>query len=158
MQRTIRSAGSRVNLVIGPMVMLIGVGAAITAVVLAIALEAPAFLALFVPAVLALGGGAFILWGAHRSRLRIDGRGFSWCGFVGREQSVRWEQLHQLLPPPPDATRTAAIAQLRDGDRVEVRALWKSATSPASLLGGSDHSEAQNALLAAHRAWLAERR
>ena len=51
-----------------------------------------------------------------------------------------------------------AIAQLRDGSQVEVRALWESPTSPAVLLGPPNHSRAQNALLGAHRAWLAGHR
>ena len=64
MDSTFRSAGSRVNVVVGPLVMLIGVGAAITAVVLTLVLGEPGFLALLIPAALALGGGAFVLWGA----------------------------------------------------------------------------------------------
>ena len=39
MDTTFRSAGSRVNHVVGPMVMLIGVGAAVTAVVLSATAE-----------------------------------------------------------------------------------------------------------------------
>lgn len=158
MPRTIRGAGSRVNLVIGPLVMLIGIGAGITAIILTIVLGAAGFLALFIPAALALAGGAFVLRGALRSRLQIDADGFTWCGFLGAERSLRWEQLHRLLPPPSGSSRTVAIAELRDRSRIEVRALWESPTSPASLLGAADHSTAQNALLAAHREWLAGRR
>ncbi len=100
----------------------------------------------------------FLLRGARSSRLQIDPEGFTWCGFVGAEQSLRWQEIHQLLPPPPTSRRVVAIAQLRDGRQVEVRALWESPTSPAVLLGRPDHSRAQNALLGAHRAWLAGHR
>ncbi|MFC7458793.1 hypothetical protein ACFQS2_16500 [Brachybacterium sp. GCM10030267] len=157
MSTTLRSAGSRVNHVIGPMVMLIGVAAGIAAIVLALALEALPFLVLFVPAALAVGGGAFVLWGARRSRLLIDETGFTWAGFVGRQHAVRWDTLHRLLPPPPGASRVVAIAELRDGSSVEVRALWDSPTSPSALLGASDHSAARDALIAAHREWLSTR-
>ena len=155
MQQTIRGTGSRVNTVIvGPMVMLIGVGAGITAIVLSIVLQAPGFLALFLPALLALGGGAFVLWGARRSRLRVDEHGATWSGFLGATRSLRWDQVHRLLPPPAGDPRCVAIVQLRDGSHREVHALWESRTSPVSLMGAPDHSEAQNALLAGHRAWL----
>lgn len=159
MQQTIRGTGSRVNVVVvGPMVILLGVGAGITAIVLSIVLQNPAYLGLFFPAVLALGGGAFVMWGARRSRLQVDEHGATWSGFVGAKQSLRWDQVHRLLPPPAGTSRTVAIAQLRDGSRLEVRALWESPTSPGSLMGATDHSEAQNALLAAHRGWLAAHR
>ena len=157
-QAVIRSAGAQINLVVGPMVALIGVAALLTGVVLSIVLETAWFLMVLIPAALAIGGGLFILRGARRSRLHIDEGGFTWCGFVGAEQSLRWEQVHQLLPPPPASRRTVTIAQLRDGRQVEVRALWESATSPAAMLGPQDHSRAQNALLGAQRAWLSGRR
>lgn len=155
---TIRSAGAQVNLVVGPMVILIGVAAVLAAIVLSLMLETAWFLMLLIPAALAIGGGLFILRGARRSRLHIDEHGFTWCGFVGAEQALRWEQVHQLLPPPPASRRTVTIAQLRDGRQVEVQALWESPTSPASMLGPQDHSRAKNALLGAHRAWLSGRR
>jgi hypothetical protein len=155
---TIRAASSRVNLVVGPMVLLIGLAAVLAAIILSAALGTAWFLMLLIPAALAIGGGQFILRGARRSRLQIDADGFTWCGFVGAEQTLRWEQVHQLLPPPPASRRTVTIAQLRDGRQVEVQALWEPPTSPAAVLGPQDHSRAQNALLDAHRAWLAGRR
>lgn len=158
MNLTIRSVAARVNYVVGPFVILIGIGAGITAIVLTWVLESAAFLMLFLPALLAIGAGAFILWAVQRSGLRIDAEGFSWCGALKPAQSLRWEQIHQLLPPPPASPRTVVVAQLRDGRQVEVRAIWESPTSPASLLSPADHSKAQNALLSAHRAWLAAHR
>ena len=155
---TIRSATARVNLVVGPMVVLIGIAAGIAAIILSIVMGTAWFLMLLMPALLGIGGGLFILWTTRRARLEIDADGFTWCGFVGAEQTLRWEQVHQLLPPPPASRRTVTIAQLRDGSQVEVRALWESATSPAAMLGPQDHSRAQNALLGAHRAWLSGRR
>ncbi|MFW6600285.1 hypothetical protein ACQBAU_09740 [Propionibacteriaceae bacterium Y2011] len=158
MSQVIRSSGAKVNFVVGPMVMVIGVGALVTAVVLSVVMETPGFLALLIPAALALGGGAFIVWMARRARLQIDAEGFTWCGFFGPEQSLGWARVHRLLPPPPGAKRMAALAQLRDNSVVEVRALWQSPTSPLTLLGATDHRAEFEALVTAHRAWLARQR
>lgn len=155
MHSTFRSAGSRINVVVGPMVMLIGILAVVAAVVLSLVMGTAGFLALLIPAALALGGGAFILWGARRSRLRIDADGFVWAGFVGAQRSVRWQSLERLMPPTPGDRRLVAIALLRDGTRVPVHALWEPATFPSVLSGGPDHSEVQNALLSAHQRWIA---
>lgn len=154
MQQIIRSPGAKVNFVVGPMVLVIGVGAAVTAVVLSVVLDAPGFLALFIPAALAFAGGALILWMARRARLEITEAGFTWCGFFAAEQSLHWSQVYQILPPPPGASRVAAVARLRDGSMVEVRAVWASPTSPVALLGGSDHSAECGALITAHKQWL----
>lgn len=155
---TIRSAASRVNFVVGPLVVLIGLGAALTAVILPFVLGTAWFLMLLLPALLGIGAGLFILWMARRARLQIDARGFTWCGFVGAEHSLRWEELDRLLPPGESSSRVVAVAQLRDGRQLEVEALWNSATAPAALFDAQDHSRARNALLGAHRAWLAGRR
>ncbi len=158
MATVFRSPSSRINVVVGPMVMVVGVLAAIAAVVLSLVMETPGFLALLIPAVLALGGGAFVLWGALRSRLRLEKDGFVWAGFVGAQRSVRWQELARLEPPAPGDHRLVATALLRDGTRVPVRALWEPATRPSVLSGAQDHSEVQNALLSAHRRWLAGHR
>lgn len=158
MQTTFRSSASRINAVVGPMVMVIGICAAIAAVVLSLVMETAAFLALLIPAVLALGGGAFVLWGARRSRLRIDAEGFVWAGFVGAQRAVRWQMVQRLMPPAPEDPRLVAMVLLRDGTQVPLQALWEPATFPVSLAGGADHSAAQNALIAAHRQWLATHR
>ncbi len=155
---TIRSATARVNLVVGPMVVLIGIAAGIAAIILSIVMETAWFLMLLMPALLGIGGGLFILWTTRRARLEIDADGFTWCGFIGAAQSLRWEEVHRLLPPPTGSPRTVVIAQLHDGRRVEVRTLWNSPTTPAALFSVQDHRRAQNALLGAHRAWLAGRR
>lgn len=158
MESTFRSAGSRINHVVGPMVMVIGVLAVIAAVVLSVVMETAGFLALLIPAVLALGGGAFVLWGARRSRLRIDADGFDWAGFVGARHAVRWQMLERLEPPAPGDPRLVATALLRDGTRVPVRALWEPATFPSALSGGPDRSAVLGALISAHRQWLGVRR
>lgn len=158
METTFRSSSSRINFFVGPMVMVVGVLAAIAAVVLSLVMETAGFLALLVPAVLALGGGSFVLWGARRSRLRIDADGFVWAGFVGAQRSVRWQLLERLVPPAPGDQRLVATALLREGTQVPVRALWVPATFPSMLSGGPDHSEVQNALVSAHRQWLAAHR
>ncbi|MDN5901421.1 MAG: hypothetical protein L0H74_15330 [Brachybacterium sp.] len=158
MESTSRSSASRINVVVGTLVMLVGILAAIAAVVLSLVLETAGFLALLIPAALALGGGAFVLWGARRSRLRIDADGFVWAGFIGAQRSVRWQVLEQLVPPAPGDRRLVTTALLRDGSRVPVRALWEPATVPSASSGGADHSEVQNALLSAHRRWLAGNR
>ena len=157
METTFRSSSSRLNVVVGPLVMGIGVLGAVAAVVLALVLE-PGFLILLIPAALGVGGGAFVLWGARRSRLRIDAEGFVWSGFVGPQRSVRWQMLERLVPPAPGDRRLVATALLRDGTQVPVRALWEPATFPSSLSGGPDHSAVQDALLSAHRGWLAGHR
>ena len=154
MRQIMRSPGAKVNFVVGPMVLVIGVGAAVTAVVLTVVVDTAGFLALLIPAVLALAGGTFILWMARRARLEITEDGFTWCGFLAAEQSLAWAQVHQILPPPPGASRVAAVARLRDGSLVDVRALWTSPTSPAALLGGADHSAERDALITAHKQWL----
>ena len=158
METVFRSSSSRVNVVVGPMVMGVGVLTAVAAVVLSLVVGTAGFLALLIPAVLALGGGAFVLWGALRSRLRIDAEGFVWAGFVGAERSVRWPMLERLVPPAPGDHRLVATALLRDGTQVPVRALWQPVTFPSALSGGPDHSEVARALVAAHRQWLAGRR
>jgi len=158
MDTTFRSAGSRINQIVGPMVMLIGVAAAVAAVVLTFALGHAGFLGLLVPAVLALGGGALVLRGALRSRLRIDAQGFRWAGFFGPERSVPWERLQRIAPPASGDPRLVALAQLHDGTTVPVRAVWEPATLASSLSGGPDHTAVQNALISAHRQWLAGRR
>ncbi|WP_394215535.1 hypothetical protein [Brachybacterium vulturis] len=156
MSITIRGLAATVNYVVGPFVILVGAAAGIAATVLTWVLESAGFLMLFLPSLLAIGAGVFILWSVQRSGLRIDAHGFSWCGPIRPAQSLRWEQVHQLRPPPSGSPRTVVIAQLHDGRRVEVRAIWDSPTS--SLLIPVDHSRAQNALLSAHQEWLAARR
>lgn len=155
MHRIIRSAGAKANFFVGPLVMLIGFGAAITAVVLSIALETPGFLILLLPGAMGIGAGLFLLRMARRARLEIDERGITWCGFAGREHSLRWDQLHRIWAPPPGANpRLVALAQLRDGAVVEIRAIWASPTSPVALLGASNHEEEFQALVQAHQHWL----
>ena len=66
METVFRASSSRVNVVVGPMVMGVGVLTAVAAVVLSLVMGTAGFLALLIPAVLALGGGAFVLWGALR--------------------------------------------------------------------------------------------
>ena len=89
MHAVIRSAGAQINLVVGPMVALIGVAALLTGVVLSIVLETAWFLMFLIPAAMGIGAGLLLLRGARRSRLQIDPEGFTWCGFVGAEQSLR---------------------------------------------------------------------
>lgn len=158
METTFRSSVMRINVVVGPMVMVIGVLAAIAAVVLSVVVGTAGFLALLIPAALALGGGAFILWGTRRSRLRIDGEGFVWAGFVGAQHSVRWQLLERLVPPTAGERALVATALLRDGSQVPVRALWEPATLPVALRGGPEHSEVLSALITAHRSWHARDR
>lgn len=144
-------------MVVGPMVMLIGLAAAITAVVLSLTLSTAWFLALLLPAVLALAAGGFIIWISRRSRLEIRPDGVTWCGPLGAESSLAWTQVQQILPAPPGSPRTAAIAQLTDGSRVPIEARWIPATAPSNVLGGADHSEALKALADGHRTFLARR-
>ena len=89
----IRSAGAQINLVVGPMVALIGVAALLTGVVLSIVLETAWFLMFLIPAAMGIGAGLLLLRGARRSRLQIDPEGFTWCGFAGAEQSLRWQEI-----------------------------------------------------------------
>src|SRR5699024_2958895 len=147
METVFRASSSRVNVVVGPMVMGVGVLTAVAAVVLSLVVGTAGFLALLIPAVLALGGGAFVLWGALRSRLRIAAEGFVWAGFVGAERPARWPRLERLVPPAPGAHRLVATALLRDGARVPVRALWQPVTCPSGRGGGPDHSELARALV-----------
>ena len=144
METVFRASSSRVNVVVGPMVMGVGVLTAVAAVVLSLVVGTAGFLALLIPAVLALGGGAFVLWGALRSRLRIDAEGFVWAGFVGAERSVRWPMLERLVPPAPGDHRLVATALLRDGTQVPC-ALWQPVTFPrpqrrTGSLGGGPRS------------------
>lgn len=156
MSLTLRSVAVTVNYVVGPFVILIGIAAGIAAIVLSWLLDSAGYLMLFLPSLLAIGAGVVILRAVQRSGLRIDDQGFSWCGALSAAHSLRWEQVHQLLPPPAGSSRTVVIAQLHDGRQVEVRALWESPTS--WLLGPVDHSRAQSALLSAHQAWHTTRR
>lgn len=158
MQKTLRSASARINVVVGPFVALMGVAAAITGVVLSLVMESLWPLVLFVPALIGIGAGLFLLRAALRSGLRIDGDGFTWQGFTGPAHSLRWDQLHRLVPPPGRAPRTVAVAQLRDGSQVEVIALWESPTSPMAVAGFSDQTAARDSLIEAHRCWLARQR
>lgn len=158
METTFRAAASRVNLVVGPLVMLIGVLGAIAAVVLSLAMQTAWFLLLLVPAVVAVGAGALLLRGARRACLRIGPDGFTWAGFVGARQTVRWQSLDRLLPPAPGDPRLVATALLRDGTPVPVRALWEPPTLPSAFSGGPAHAQVQGALLEAHRRWLAAHR
>lgn len=158
METTFRSSAAHLHVVVGPMVMVLGVLAAIAAVVLSLVLESPGFLALLIPAALALGGGGVVLRGALRSRLRIDADGFVWAGFLGAERSVRWQSLERLLPPTPGGRRLVAIALLRDGALVPVHALWEPPLLPSALGGGPDHAAVQHALLSAHQRWIAAHR
>ncbi|MBM7499837.1 hypothetical protein JOD52_000677 [Brachybacterium muris] len=158
MNKTIRSASARINVVVGPLVALMGVAVAIAAVALSIVLESMWPLLLFIPALMGIGAGLFLLRAALRSGLRIDGDGFTWQGFTGPAHSLRWDQLHRLVPPPGRAPRTVAIAQLRDGSQVEVIALWESPTSPMAVAGLSDQTATRKTLVEAHRYWLAQQR
>lgn len=125
MRTVFRGAAARVNLIVGPMVALIGIAAGLAAIILSVALGTAWFLLLFLPALMGTGAGAFLFWAARRARMEIDAEGFRWSAFAGSEQSVRWEQLHRLLPPPPGRPRTVAIAQLGDGRQVAVEAVWR---------------------------------
>lgn len=154
MEQVIRSTAARVNFVVGPLVMIIGLGAAVAAIVLTVVLDTPGFLALLIPAAFALGAGAFVLRMARRARLEIGPDGFTWAGFLGAEQTLQWRQVYRILPAPPGSSRVAAVAQLRDGTTTEVRALWQSPTSPMALLGAADHRHECAALVSAHRQWL----
>lgn len=153
-----RTADSRITHVVGPFVMVIGVLAGIAAIVLSVVMETAGFLALFIPAALALGGGAFILRGARRSRMHIDSTGFTWAGFLGQQQSVRWDALHRIAPPTSGDRRLVALALLRDGTTVPVRALWEPPTLPSALTVGPNHAEVYGTLVTAHQRWLAARR
>ena len=159
MHEVMRTASSKVNVVVGPFVMLMGVLAAIAAVALSILAETVWFLALFIPAALALGGGLFILWGARRSRLEITPQQLIWCGFIGSEKRLDWAQIAQISPPPAGSShRVAAIAHLVSGQATEIRALWESSTSPGPLAGVSDHSRALHLMIQGHQAFLAQQR
>lgn len=148
----------RVNVVAGPLVALIGLAAAVVAVILALTTHATAFLALFIPAVLAMAAGSYIFWGARRSRLAVDGAGFTWAGFFGREHSVRWEQLHHFAPPPPGDRRGVLTAVLRDGAPVPVRSVWVPPQAIAVLGTTPDLAVIQQTLFDGHRRWLAGHR
>lgn len=158
MQRTIHSSGAKINAVVGPMVMVIGVGAAVAGIVLSIVIGTPGFLAFFIPAALAIGGGLLIIRMSRRAGLRIEDEGFRWCGFFGPEQSLAWHQVQQIFPPPPGSRRVAALAQLRDGSVRQIDAVWQSPTSPVTLLGDGGDREALHALIAGHQDWLSRRR
>lgn len=135
--------------------MLMGVGGLITGIVLCFVMNTVAFMFFVFPAALGFAGGALVLWGARRSRLQIDASGFTWAGFFGTERSVRWDQLQQIVPPTPGYPRLIAFALLRDGSWVPVEALWEPPTLPSVMGGGPDHADVHDALVAAHRTWLA---
>lgn len=159
MERTFRSPAARLNMmVIVPMLCLIGMASAIAAVVLAIALGTPWMLMLLLPAGLALVGGLLLVLMVRKARLEISADGFAWGGFtlMGHEESLRWADVHEIQAPPPGSpSRLAAVAVLRDGSRRDIRGVWISPTSPASLLGAHDYAEERDALIAAHQRWLA---
>lgn len=159
MAQTFRSPGAEINrLLVGPLVMLLGVAAGVSGVVLAIVLGTAWFLLFLLVGAGALAAGLMLLVCGRRSRLEITAEGFTWCGFFGPARSLRWEQVHRIAPPPPAARRVAALAELRDGRVAEVRTVWESPTSPAVLLGAaSDHRRELAALVSAHRDWLAGR-
>lgn len=159
MEQIIRGGGSRTTMVIGPLVMVIGAAAGVAGIVLALALDSAGFLALLIPAALGLVGGALVLRGARRARLRADGAGIIWAGVLGPESSLRWEEIHRVDPPPPGDARTAAVVTLRDGAVVPIRAVWEAPTSPAKLLGGGGGDlRPYQMLVTSHQRWLAGRR
>lgn len=160
MHETYRDRAARLNTVVtGPMVVVIGVATAIAAIVLSIVLETAWFLVLFIPALLALGGGGFIIWFSRRSRLEVTPAELVWCGALGAERRLAWERIDRITPAPAGAPpRLAALAQLTDGSVEEIRALWTSPTAPTSVLGGLDHSEQVALMIRGHRAHLASRR
>lgn len=151
--RTIRTTG-RVSLGIGWMLIGMGAAALVAVIILGFVLEPWLFSFLFAPVLLFLGGGVN-LWIGRRARLEVGSDGFLWCGFFGRPRSLSWRDVRQILLPPQGAPRRlAAVAQLYDGQYVEVDALWQSPTSPAALTGGVDHRQAQQLLIEGHRAYL----
>lgn len=158
MNHVIRSASARGNDVVGPLVMVMGVLAMVTAIVLVIALDSAWFLGLFLPALMGIGAGLFITRMAKRARLEITPAGFTWAGPSGPERSLRWEQVYRIVHPGQADRRIAAVAQLHDGSLVPIRAEWNSPTSPAVLLGMEDHTEALRTLVGAHQQWLAAHR
>lgn len=153
---TIRSSASTVNFVVGPMVVLIGITAAVAAVVLTFVMQTAWMLMLLLPGILGMGAGLFILWMARRARLEITGEGFTWCGFLGKPHSMQWAQLQQIMPPRTPGARAVALLVLRDGKQVDMEALWESQTSPGTLMGGRDRTSVRNQLIQGHQQWLAQ--
>lgn len=152
--RVIRGTG-RVSIVVGWALAAMGIVAILVFVVLAFVVAPWMLIFLFAPVLLFIGAG-INLWMGYRTRLEILPDRFIWCGAVGKENSLAWRDIRQILIPPPNSRpRLAAIAQLHDGRYVEIEALWLSRTSPISLAGAPDHSRARQLLIDGHRAHLA---
>ncbi|MCD1285894.1 MULTISPECIES: hypothetical protein [unclassified Brevibacterium] len=137
------------------MLACMGVLAIIVLVILAIFADPMLLIFLFGPVLLFIGAWVNYHLGS-RSRLEITPERFIWCGSIGRPRSIEWQHVDRILIPPRGARpRLAAVARLRNGQHVEIDALWLSPTSPANLLTTPDHREAQHALIEGHKAFLA---
>lgn len=156
MHYVIRQQG-RVSIFIGWMLIVMGILANIVFVVLAIALANALFLVFMPITAMLFIGGAINLRMGRRARLEIQPDQFIWCGFTGAEKSLQWNMVRQIHVPPQGSRReTAAVAELYDGNLIEIQALWKSPTTPSSYLGAPpQYNEEQHALIEGHKAYLA---
>lgn len=137
--------------------MLIGMGAVAVVVLTVLSFTVAHWIVFFLlaPLLMLVGGGINLRMG-YRARLEVRPDRFIWCGTVGREFTVFWRDVWQIvLPAPGSRPRLAALAQMRDGSAVEIEALWFPQASLGAVLSPPDHSRAQQALIDGHRAYLA---
>ena len=154
MHRVIRREGN-ISKFIGWMLVVMAILAFITVILLAIFADPILLIFLFGPVILLIGAWVNFHMGA-RARLEITPEEFIWCGFTGRPRRIAWRDLDRILIPAPGSRyRLAAAARLRDGRIVEIDSLWLSPTKPANILAPPDHTEAQQALIDGHKAYLA---
>lgn len=154
MHRVIRREGN-ISKFIGWMLVVMAILAFITVILLAIFADPILLIFLFGPVILLIGAWVNFHMGA-RARLEITPEEFIWCGFTGRPRRIAWRDLDRILIPAPGSRyRLAAAARLRDGRIVEIDSLWLSPTNPANILAPPDRTEAQQALIDGHKAYLA---
>lgn len=150
----IRATAAKMLFVVGPFIMLMGVGVLVTMIVLWFVLDTSAVLFFLMPAALGIGSGLFLLRMARKGRLEIAADGFTWCGYIGPDRTVRWQDLHRIRPPRHHGGRNVALLQFRVGREEDLVALWVGPTDPSVVTGTLDLSSVRTQLIQAHQQFL----
>lgn len=153
--KKIRSGGSTVLFIVGPVFLLASVGLTIGFGIATAVSEEPLFLLGLLGAALFLVLGAALLLMALRSGAVLDEQGIGWTPLVGARRFVPWADVQQVRVPGDADPAPCVQLVLRDGSVQEVAALSKPKNGETHRRWASKgYLSRGQQVLDAHRRWL----
>lgn len=154
--KKIRSGGSTVMFIVGPVFLLVSIAATVGFGIATASTGEPLFLIGLAGAALFFVLGGLMLLMGFRTGAVLDDRGIGWTPMIGARRFVSWDAVHQVRVPGDADPATCVQLHLHDGSVKEVAAISKPKNGETNRRWASKGYLARGQqVLEAHQQWLA---